>query len=389
MESDRKGPVIEVPSLVIKGGPTDGTIFALTEGTSILVGSGRLANIQLVGDPIGSAHARITWDDAGISITDNGSMGGTFVNGGAVVTGPLADGDRIAFVASGSKLNLPKLLVRIPPGTVMVTVQAPPPEEGPLTSPAPPEGQKPAPAPFPKAVTTPKRPAKPPAPPPWEAALDALRDLDWRSPKVLIPVGLIGLVLIGLVAMRLVLGRAPVLSAVQPAAGEPGQVIALSGQYFAEDAAKNTVRFGEATAEVMGGNATGLTVTVPEVPEAASGQEVKVVVQTRGGRSQPMAFKLSRTPKVAALEPEAALPGETVTLRGQSLSGAVTVTVGGAAARVVEAKGDVIRFQVPNLPAIPRAHRARPRPDRRSREQGRRPPDRQAPGDSGGGPAPG
>jgi hypothetical protein len=66
-----------------------------------------------------------------------------------------------------------------------------------------------------------------------------------------------------------------------------------------------------------------------------------------------MGFRLSRTPKVAALQPEAALPGETVTMRGQSLGGAVTVTVGGAAARVVEAKGDVIRFQVPNLPATP------------------------------------
>jgi len=352
VESERKGPVIEVPSLIIKGGPTDGTIFALTEGTSILVGSGRLANIQLAGEQIGSAHARISWDDAGISITDNGSMGGTFVNGGAVVTGPLADGDRIAFVASGSKLNLPKLLVRIPPGTVMVTV-VPPPPEGPLTSPAPAEGQKPPSAPFPKATTTPRRSAKPAAPPPWEAALDALRDFDWRSPKVLIPVGVLGLVLIGLIVMRLVLGRAPVLSAVQPDAGEPGQVIALTGQYFAEDAAKNTVRFGEATAQVMGGSATGLTVTVPEVPEAASGQEVKVVVQTRGGRSQPLGFKLSRTPKVAALEPEAALPGETVTLRGQSLGGVVTVTVGGAAARVLEAKGEVIKFQVPNLPASP------------------------------------
>lgn len=347
MESDRKGPVIEVPSLIVKGGPTDGAIFALTEGTSILVGSGRLANLQLVGEQIGSAHVRINWDDAGISITDNGSMGGTFVNGEPVVTGPLADGDRIAFVPSGSKLNLPKLLVRIPPGTVMVTLPPPAPE------PPPAEPARPVAAPFPKPASTPKRQARPPKPPPWEAALDALRDIDWRSPKVLVPVGGLLLVLLGLVAMRIVLGRAPVLQSVQPAAGEPGQVIALSGQYFAEDAAKNTVRFGEATAQVMGGNATGLTVTVPEVPEAASGQEVKVVVQTRGGRSKPLGFKLTRTPKVAALEPEAALPGETVTLRGQSLGGAVTVMVGGAAARVVEAKGDVIRFQVPNLPATP------------------------------------
>jgi pSer/pThr/pTyr-binding forkhead associated (FHA) protein len=350
VESDRKGPVIEVPSLIVKGGPTDGAIFPLTEGTSILVGSGRLANIQIPGEPIGSAHVKVTWDDAGISMTDNGSQGGTFVNGELMLTGPLQDGDRIAFVPTGSKLTLPKILVRIPPGSVMVTVAPPPPEE-PLTSPAPaaPPPTRPAPAAFPKPMA--KR--KPKTPPPWEAALDAIRDIDWKSPKILIPVGGLALVLLGFVAMKLVLGRAPVLSSVQPAAGEPGQVIALSGLRFAEDAAKNTVRFGDATAEVKGGNATGLTVTVPEVPSAASGQEVKIVVETRGGRSAALGFRLTRTPNVAGLDPEAALPGETVSLRGRSFGTAVTVTVGGAAARVVEAKGDVITFQVPNLPATP------------------------------------
>jgi hypothetical protein len=353
VESDRKGPVIEVPSLIVKGGPTDGSIFPLTEGTSILVGSGRLATIQVPGEAIGSAHLKVTWDDAGISMTDNGSQGGTFVNGELMLTGPLQDGDRIAFVPAGSKLNLPKLLVRIPPGTVMVTVAPPPPE--PLTSPAPVDSgpAKPAAAPFPKTVGAPKRPAKPPTPPPWEAALDAIRDIDWQSPKVLLPVGALALVLVGLIALRLWRGPAPVLQSVQPAAGEPGQVVSLAGQNFAEDATRNTVRFGDAPAQVMGGNATGLTVTVPDVPSAASGQEVNVVVQTRGGRSAPLGFKLNRTPNVAGLTPEAALPGETVSLRGRSLGGAVTVTVGGAAARVLEAKGDVVKFQVPNLPATP------------------------------------
>jgi IPT/TIG domain/FHA domain len=351
VESDRKGSVIEVPSLIVKGGPTDGTIFALTEGTSILVGSGRLATLQVVGESIGSAHVRITWDDAGISMTDNGSDGGTFVNGELMLTGPLADGDHLAFVPSGSKLNLPKLLVRIPPGTVMVTL--PPPE--PLTASAPvePAPAKPAPAPVPKAVSTPKRPARPPTPPPWEAALDALRGIEWASPRVLVPVGGLLLVLLGLVGVRLWFGHAPVLQAVQPVAGEPGQAVALSGQYFAEDPTQNTVHFGEAAAQVMGGNASGLTVIVPEVPQAVSGQDVKVVVKTRGGSSEPIGFKLNRTPKAAALSPEAAMPGETVTLRGRSLGGTVTVTVGGAAARVVEAKSDSIRFQVPNLPTAP------------------------------------
>jgi len=274
--SERKGPVIEVPSLIVKGGPTDGSVFSLTEGTSILVGSGRLATLQLAGEQIGSAHARITWDDAGISITDNGSMGGTFVNGDLVVAGPLADGDHIAFVPPGSKVSLPKLLVRIPPGTVMITVQ-PPPQE-PLTSPAPTGPAKPPPAPFPRAPTAPRR-AKPPSRPPWEPVLEALRDLDWGDPKIFAPLGAVALLLLGFIAVKIVLGRAPVLEAVQPAAGEPGQVIALSGQRFAADASRNTVRFGNAVAQVVAGNLTGLTVTVPDVPEAVSGQTVNVVVE--------------------------------------------------------------------------------------------------------------
>ena len=215
MGSERKGPVIDVPSLIVKGGPTDGTVFSLVEGTSILVGSGRLATLQLAGEQIGSAHARITWDDAGISITDNGSMGGTFVNGDLVVAGPLADGDHIAFVPPGSKVSLPKLLVRIPPGTVMITVQ-PPPQE-PLTAPAPTGPAKPPPAPFPKGPTGPRR-AKPPSRPPWEPVLEALRDLDWRDPKIFAPLGAVALLLLGFIAVKIVLARAPVLEAVQPAA---------------------------------------------------------------------------------------------------------------------------------------------------------------------------
>jgi hypothetical protein len=350
LETERKGPVIEVPSIIVKGGPTDGTIMALVEGTAILVGSGRLATLQIQGEQIGAAHIRITWDDAGISITDNGSMGGTFVNGEPVVTGPLADGDRISFVPPGSKANLPKLLVRIPPGSVLVTAPPPPPPE-PLT--APPTETKPAAASSPRiAFQAPKRPVKK-SPPPWQGAVDALTDIDWKSPKILGPIAAVAIVLLGLVAYRVIRGATPRLETLQPANGEPGNAISLGGTSFAEDTARNTVRFGETVATVVAGNATALTVTVPDIPEVPSGQDVPVTVETRAGRSKPVAFKLMRTPKVAALDPEAALPGATVTLRGQALSGPVSVTVGGAAARVIEAKGDVIRFQVPNLPPTP------------------------------------
>src|SRR5262245_56380445 len=101
---------------------------------SILVGSGRLAHFRLGSEEqgVGLAHIKITWDDSGISVTDNGSASGTFVNGEPVETAVLLDGDVISFQPSNSKLKPPAVLVKIPPGSVIV---APPPskEESALT----------------------------------------------------------------------------------------------------------------------------------------------------------------------------------------------------------------------------------------------------------------
>jgi pSer/pThr/pTyr-binding forkhead associated (FHA) protein len=157
----------------VTGGPSDGSVFPLSKGAAILIGSGRLAQLRLDTPEIGSAHARVDWDDSGISITDNGSSTGTFVNGEQVETALLLDGDRVSFVPADAKhrTQVPRLLVRIPSGSVLL---APPPAPA-APSPAPPPPPPPPPAsgsPLPPPPTTPstaprarRRSTRAPSPP--------------------------------------------------------------------------------------------------------------------------------------------------------------------------------------------------------------------------------
>jgi len=91
------------PVLIVKGGSNDGEVLPLQKGGSVLVGSGRLANLKIDSHEVGSAHAKVTWDESGIYITDNGSVTGTFVNGLQIEMAPVWDGDRITFLPPDAK----------------------------------------------------------------------------------------------------------------------------------------------------------------------------------------------------------------------------------------------------------------------------------------------
>ena len=145
-----------VPTLVVEGGPIDGAKMELSEGTSTIVGSGRLAHLRVDHPDIELAHVKVTWDIYGISMVDNGSRHGTWVNGEPVETAALLDGDVIMFVAPGSKVGVPSVRIVIPEGSV-----APPP---------PPEPEDTAAEGVPPGDEAPKEapPAPPPpAPPAW------------------------------------------------------------------------------------------------------------------------------------------------------------------------------------------------------------------------------
>ena len=134
-------PPSDQPCLIVKGGATDGQVVVLEKGNPTVVGSGPLAHLRLlVPDMLGS-HARVDWDDQGIVLNDNSGEGATFVNGESIVTVLLWDGDVMTFAKPGGKqLESPRILVRIPPGSVPL-IEMPPSTEG-GAPPPPPHGSR-------------------------------------------------------------------------------------------------------------------------------------------------------------------------------------------------------------------------------------------------------
>ena len=104
-----------VPTLVMTGGPLDGTSYPLplTGGESI-VGSSMDAGVQIMLGNVEPFHARVVFTSAGLAIEDAGSATGTFVNGEKVqARHALQDGDRVCLGPPGAKGSA-KLLVLLP-----------------------------------------------------------------------------------------------------------------------------------------------------------------------------------------------------------------------------------------------------------------------------------
>ena len=325
----------EQPSVVVVGGNLDGYDVKLTSGLTIIVGSGRLANLRLDHPEIELAHVKIIWDDLGISMIDNGSRKGTWVNGDPVETAGLLDGDVIEFVAPGSKVTPlpPKVRLKIPKGSVPDPPPLPPP---------PPEAQA---KPTAGQARTPLK-ARGPA----RLRRSALRLPDVDVKLVALGVGgLIALVLVGWLVKRFFF-TAPQIDTVQPAQAEMGQEIMLTGTRFRSNAADNKVWFG--TLPVPAAAATGTTLHV-RVPELASSGPVALSVETSSGRSKPVSLTALAPLRATALEPPGALPGDEVVLSGSGFAEGLTVTVGGQAASVVKTEPQAVRFQMPQVTGAP------------------------------------
>jgi hypothetical protein len=163
--------------------------------------------------------------------------------------------------------------------------------------------------------------------------------------------GVVGVVLLVWLLVHFFFGPKPSIEAVQPATGEPGSTVTLRGDRFADDAAKNVVRFGEVVAKVTTASETGLTVVVPD---AAVPGESEVTVQVGRRRSKAAAFRVLKVLQVSGLKPEVALPGEEVTASGSGLDGAeLVLTVEGKPAQILEATANSLRFKVPALAREP------------------------------------
>jgi pSer/pThr/pTyr-binding forkhead associated (FHA) protein len=182
--ADSQSGGVSLPTLILTGGPLDGTEFPLRmTSRDVSIGSSGGSDIQIALGNVDPLHAQLTFGEAGLTISDIGSATGTFLNGERVEDdAPLQDGDRICLGPPGAKESA-KLLVRLPGAATAATPASAAPaasggphfldsEPGPVllgSEGAPPvslseEAPWPPPAEPPSAATSPV-PASPPAPP--------------------------------------------------------------------------------------------------------------------------------------------------------------------------------------------------------------------------------
>lgn len=327
--------VPEFPTLNVHGGAIDGYEMKLSPGMTVIIGSGRLAQMRLDHPDIELAHVKVAWDDQGISMIDNGSRKGTWVNGEPVETVALLDGDVIQFVPPGSKSTPPTVKVRIPKGAVPEPPPPPPPTPEELAARS---------APGPAPARTPGGKGRGPA---------RRRGQGLRLPDPRV-VGLVAgaLVLLagGTWVTKRLLFTVPQVDSVAPAQAEPGQTVTVTGKRFDGDAADNVVWFGDRS--VPAASVSGGTLQV-SVPPLYRGGPVSLVVETGAGRSGAVSFVVLLPLQAASLDPVGALPGDLVTLAGSGFSEGVTVAVGGAAARVASLEAGAVRFEMPSLAGAP------------------------------------
>ncbi len=67
--------------LVVTTGPDQGTIFTLPAADALFLGRSRASEARLVDPHVSRLHCRVTVNGSAVTVSDNGSAGGTFVNG--------------------------------------------------------------------------------------------------------------------------------------------------------------------------------------------------------------------------------------------------------------------------------------------------------------------
>jgi hypothetical protein len=248
----------------------------------------------------------------------------------------------------------------------------PPPPAGRLTAPPPPEPPRRAEAPkaeyqtdlpsipveraaepaarseFPPLRPSPKAAARPAA---KGKGRPAARRRGFSLPSLpVLPIlgGAAGLAVVaGLVWFLFIRGTPPQVAAVSPTTVEPGMPLTVTGKNFAKDPAGNTVLFGALKAQVTEASPTELKVVVPVGARA----RVPLVVQTKGGRSAPVSVTVLAAAKATALEPDVAMAGQVVLVKGEGLEGqTLSAQVGGVPAPSVEATAAGARVTIPAVP---------------------------------------
>lgn len=87
---------------------------------------------------------------------------------------------------------------------------------------------------------------------------------------------------------------APVVAAIAPASGSPGQSVTLVGAGFMSAGGRITVMFGSAQAQVTCPDQTACIATVPDGASAKPAAAILVTVTTDSGTSEPVRFSYQR-----------------------------------------------------------------------------------------------
>jgi hypothetical protein len=234
-----------------------------------------------------------------------------------------------------------------------------------ITAPPPPAVKPPPPLPKPAPAHVPAHaPARVPTPAPAHAAPPArahtqpVTRVAQRRHRVERPpvsrallVGIGAALLAGLGVFFYFRSQAPgpQLTALLPPTAESGQTIQINGSGFEAKPEDNHVSFGDASAQVTSATAQQLSVVVPANLSSDAKTEHRVRVKARGSNSNALFFKVYVGPKVGALEPDVAMPGDVVKATGENFGDDTAVQVAGLTAEVVEAKPATVRFRVPKL----------------------------------------
>ena len=82
-----------MPFLVIIGGPDRGRSFQIEEGQTLVIGRSQTSDTQINDPRVSRVHCRVVVDGGTITLLDNDSAGGTFMNGNKVSRQELDTGD--------------------------------------------------------------------------------------------------------------------------------------------------------------------------------------------------------------------------------------------------------------------------------------------------------
>ncbi len=139
----------------------------------------------------------------------------------------------------------------------------------------------------------------------------------------------------------------PELVSIAPLKAEVGEAVTLTGKHFASEAAGNTVLFGAARAQVTKASDTVLEVVVP----AGAKAQVPVRVETKEGRSSPVTLTVVGTALATGLEPDVAMPGQVVLVKGAGFQGQkLTARVAGVVVTEIDANAEGVRVTIPAVP---------------------------------------